>query len=357
MLADGNGSMSDAKGGSAEVAAAKELSKKMSELQQLESSKAARGNGELNGSLVNKGIDKILDQVNSFDKTKSGNVEAALKDFAKANGLSESSPEYKKLKELSADIAGSNSKGFNESRNEYYNQNKERIHTEALTAMYGDKIQSIDGKKAILRNGEGVIITNGKYDLQLDNKTNLNFKREEAGLFGTKSLPDYHNKPSAQCFITSNAVMAEHAGVTPRDPSKQMVDDMLSTGLSKGILNRNDHVKGGEELKTYAGTDKLNKEYGLKQNMLVYPNKATFEDKKVVIQQALRDGHIVSAGGKFPVGDHRNAIVGYDSKGWVVFDPYGNANTKGYNGNGMFAHYEYGKFNLAGNQAYYVTKD
>ncbi|AXR60291.1 hint domain-containing protein [Leptospira mayottensis] len=314
-------------------------------------------NGELNGPLVNKGIDKILDQVNSFDKTKSGNVEAALKDFAKANGLSESSPEYKKLKELSADISGSKSKGFNESRIEYYNQNKERIHTEALTAMYGDKIQSIDGKKAILRNGEGVIITNGKYDLQLDNKTSEYFKREEAGLFGTKSLPDYHNKPSAQCFITSNAVMAEHAGVTPRDPSKQMVDDMLFTAKGKGILNSNDHVKGGEELKTYAGTDRINKEYGLKQNMLVYPNKATFEDKKTVIQQALRDGHIVSAGGKFPVGDHRNAIVGYDSKGWVVFDPYGDANTKGYKGNGMFAHYEYGKFNLAGNQAYYVTKD
>ncbi|EKO32456.1 hypothetical protein LEP1GSC179_1908 [Leptospira santarosai str. MOR084] len=67
--------------------------------------------------------------MNSFDKSKSGNVEAALKDFAKANGLSESSPEYKKLKELSADIAGSKSKGFNESRIEYYTQNKERIHT------------------------------------------------------------------------------------------------------------------------------------------------------------------------------------------------------------------------------------
>ncbi|EMM77919.1 hypothetical protein LEP1GSC040_2475 [Leptospira santarosai str. 2000030832] len=82
-----------------------------------------------------------------------------------------------------------------------------------------------------------------------------------------------------------------------------------------------------------------------------------FEDKKAAIQGAIRNGHVVSAGGAYPVGDHRNAIVGYDSKGWVVFDPYGNANTKGYNGNGMFAHYEYGKFNLGGNQAYYVTKD
>ncbi|EMF99877.1 hypothetical protein LEP1GSC123_1607 [Leptospira borgpetersenii str. 200701203] len=360
LLADGNGSMSDAKGGSAEVAAAKELSKKMSELQQLESSKAARGNGELNGSLVNKGIDKILDQVNSFDKTKSGNVEAALKDFAKANGLSESSPEYKKLKELSADIAGSNSKGFNESRNEYYNQNKERIHTEALSAMYGDKIQSIDGKKAILRNGEGVIITNGKYDLQLDNKTNLNFKREEAGLFGTKSLPDYNMRPGNECFPTTNAVQADHAGATPRDPSKQMVDDMLSTALGKGILNRDNHTSGGTELQGYDGIIKLNKEYGLKVNMLKYPDNPTFNDKKATIQQAIQNGHIVNAGGTFNVagvGAHRNAIVGYDSKGWVVFDPYGNANTKGYNGNGMFAHYEYGKFNLAGNQAYYVTKD
>ncbi|WP_235594616.1 M23 family metallopeptidase, partial [Leptospira santarosai] len=41
LLADGNGSMSDAKGGSGEVAAAKELSKKMAELQKLEGQKAA----------------------------------------------------------------------------------------------------------------------------------------------------------------------------------------------------------------------------------------------------------------------------------------------------------------------------
>lgn len=357
LLADGNGSMSDVGGGSGTASAAKELSKKMAELQQLESNKAARSSGELNGPLVNKGIDKILDQVNSFDKTKSGNVEAALKDFAKANGLSESSPEYKKLKELSADIAGSNSKGFNESRIEYYNQNKERIHTEKLTSMYGDKIQSIDGNKVVLKNGEGVIITNGKYDLQLDNKTSMYFKREEAGLFGTKTLPDYHNKPSAQCFITTNSVMADQAGVTPRDPSKQMVDDMLFTAKGKGILNSNDHVKGGEELKTYDGARKINQEYGLKQNMLNTQEGLSFDDKKAAIQAAIRNGHIVSAGGAFPVGDHRNAIVGYDSKGWVVFDPYGDANTKGYKGNGMFAHYEYGKFNLAGNQAYYVTKD
>ncbi|EMN78936.1 hypothetical protein, partial [Leptospira interrogans] len=357
LLADGNGSMSDVGGGSGTASAAKELSKKMAELQQLESNKAARSSGELNGPLVNKGIDKILDQVNSFDKTKSGNVEAALKDFAKANGLSESSPEYKKLKELSADIAGSNSKGFNESRIEYYNQNKERIHTEKLTSMYGDKIQSIDGNKVVLKNGEGVIITNGKYDLQLDNKTSMYFKREEAGLFGTKTLPDYHNKPSAQCFITTNSVMADQAGVTPRDPSKQMVDDMLFTALGKGILNRNNHIDGGEELKTYKGTDSINREYGMTQHMLNDGKNLSFEDKKANIQAAIRNGHIVSAGGKFPVGDHRNAIVGYDSKGWVVFDPYGDANTKGYKGNGMFAHYEYGKFNLAGNQAYYVTKD
>ncbi|MGQ2802175.1 Hint domain-containing protein, partial [Leptospira santarosai] len=318
-------------------------------------------NGELNGPLVNKGIDKILDQVNSFDKSKSGNVEAALKDFAKANGLSESSPEYKKLKELSADISGSKSKGFNESRIEYYTQNKERIHTEALTGMYGDKIQSIDGKMMVLKNGEGHIITNGKYDLQLDNKTNLNFKREHENMIGMKvSDPDYNMRPGNECFPTTNAVQADHAGAKPRDPSKQMVDDMLFTARGKGILNENNHTSGGTELQGYRGNELLNKEYGLTQHMLNDGKNLSFEDKKAAIQGAIRNGNIVNAGGTFNVagvGAHRNAIVGYDSKGWVVFDPYGNANTKGYGGNGMFAHYEYGKFNLGGNQAYYVTKD
>ncbi|OOB92660.1 hypothetical protein B0191_20940 [Leptospira interrogans serovar Hardjo] len=45
LLADGNGSMSDVGGGSGTASAAKELSKKMAELQQLESNKAARSNG------------------------------------------------------------------------------------------------------------------------------------------------------------------------------------------------------------------------------------------------------------------------------------------------------------------------
>ncbi|UPY77274.1 hypothetical protein FH581_015205 [Leptospira weilii] len=317
--------------------------------------------GELNGPLVNKGIDKILDQVNSFDKTKSGNVEAALKDFAKANNLSESSPEYKKLKELTADIGGKNSKGFNEARNEYYAQNKERIHTEALTAMYGDKIQSMDGKMLTLKNGEGYTIMNGKYDLQLDNKTNENFKRSHENILGmTVSDPDYNMRPGRQCFPTTNAVMADHVGATPRDPSKQMVDDMLFTARGKGILNENDHKNGGKELQDYPGNKLLNKEYGLTQHLFNDGRNLSFDDKKAAIQAAIRNGNIVSAGGKFNVAgvtDHRNAIVGYDSKGWVVFDPYGNANTKDYKGNGMFAHYEYGKFNLGGNKAYYVTKD
>ncbi len=125
-------------------------------------------------------------------------------------------------------------------------------------------------------------------------------------------------------------------------------------------MNENNHTSGGTELQGYDGIIKLNKEYNLKVNMLKYPDNPTFDDKKAAIQGAIRNGNIVNAGGTFNVagvGAHRNAIVGYDSKGWVVFDPYGNANTKGYNGNGMFAHYEYGKFNLGGNQAYYVTKD
>ncbi|EMN56167.1 hypothetical protein LEP1GSC089_1612 [Leptospira interrogans serovar Autumnalis str. LP101] len=45
LLADGNGSMSDVGGGSGTASAAKELSKKMAELQQLESNKAARSSG------------------------------------------------------------------------------------------------------------------------------------------------------------------------------------------------------------------------------------------------------------------------------------------------------------------------
>jgi len=53
-------------------------------------------------------------------------------------------------------------------------------------------------------------------------------------------------------------------------------------------------------------------------------------------------------------------IVGYDSTGWIVYDPYGDANTgasylSGDSGSGMYAHYDYDKFNL-GKRTDYLFK-
>ncbi|MBM9577824.1 hypothetical protein JWG45_11765 [Leptospira sp. 201903070] len=73
LLADGNGSMSDAKGGSGEVAAAKELSKKMAELKHLEGQKAAgqKSGVQKDGSIVVIGTKENNQVANVSNDSKS----------------------------------------------------------------------------------------------------------------------------------------------------------------------------------------------------------------------------------------------------------------------------------------------
>nr|EMN23093.1 hypothetical protein LEP1GSC063_3258 [Leptospira santarosai serovar Arenal str. MAVJ 401] len=72
LLADGNGSMSDADGGSGVAGAAKELSKKMAELQQLESHKAAgqKPGVQKDGSIVVVGSKENMHEAKIVDGSK-----------------------------------------------------------------------------------------------------------------------------------------------------------------------------------------------------------------------------------------------------------------------------------------------
>jgi len=61
------------------------------------------------------------------------------------------------------------------------------------------------------------------------------------------------------------------------------------------------------------------------------------------VKELIDQGKPVIASGYFPNG-HVIVIVGYDKEGWIVHDPYGDANTKYKNTNGMYVRYKYGDF-------------
>ncbi len=65
------------------------------------------------------------------------------------------------------------------------------------------------------------------------------------------------------------------------------------------------------------------------------------EEVKKLINQNIP----VIASGNFPNG-HIVVIVGYDSVGWIVHDPWGDANSKFKNRDGKHVNYMYGSYDI-----------
>jgi hypothetical protein len=72
---------------------------------------------------------------------------------------------------------------------------------------------------------------------------------------------------------------------------------------------------------------------------------ATKVDFEKEVKKLIDQNKPVIASGNFPNG-HIIAIVGYDNEGWIVHDPYGNANTRFKDTNGRYVHYKYGKYDI-----------
>ena len=202
---------------------------------------------------------------------------------------------------------------------------------------------------------------------QLDKKNIEVVQIKEAGIFSINSLlkiffgkeeekivkgVQYHSQRDNttkdgvvnghnMCQLTSLAMVMEHKGIEIGNGDKQYEDKLYEIAKKLGM--------GGEELwketrDVYQSIiEYLNKEnktnYGI--NVLDEETvKTRFED----FAKSLIDQNIpVIASGNFPNG-HVIVIVGYDKEGWIAHDPYGDANTKYKNTNGMYVRYKYGDF-------------
>ena len=147
------------------------------------------------------------------------------------------------------------------------------------------------------------------------------------------------------CQLTSLAMVMEHKGIEIGNGDKQYEDKLYEIANEIGM--------GGEKL--WKKTDKIYKsiiEYVNVQNNTDYEIvvidekyvKKKYNNKFEDFAKSLIDQNIpVIASGNFPNG-HVIVIVGYNDKGWIAHDPYGDANTKYKNTNGMYVRYKYGDF-------------
>ncbi|WP_061232668.1 TIGR04388 family protein, partial [Leptospira interrogans] len=96
-------------------------------------------------------------------------------------------------------------------------------------------------------------------------------------------------------------------------------------------------------------------DFALEQEMRGYNNKlearakSSLDKVKPWIIDQIKHGNAVVAGGDFTGYGHVVTIVGYDSKGYIVHDSWGDANVKKYKGtgtSGQYVHYPFDKFSL-----------
>ncbi|TGK86211.1 hypothetical protein EHQ23_08110 [Leptospira bourretii] len=232
-------------------------------------------------------------------------------------------------------------------RIDYIKENHNRLTTELLVNRYKDKIDldNSSEKFTVLKEGGGVILNEVLYDSQNDNETDLMFGK-------------YNLRPGNQCSPTSVAMVMDYLGAVGMHDRVQLVDDIITEGIKAGI------IKDGMELQNIAQVGKLIKNYGFEQMVIKPdgnpPNTSRTENIKTQINSGkpvVTSGTFnIELGGKDKEGNpivvkgHVITIVGYDETGWIVHDPFGDANTDYKKGSGKYIHYEYGKWDI-GNSA------
>jgi hypothetical protein len=320
---------------------------------------------KIHATLEKTGIQMIKDAYFDYDGSKSKDL---LEKFAKDNGLTSptATPEQKQLyqklnSELTTVVANAKA-DLTKAKIDYTRENYARITTEKLVARYGDQIDTANSTDSVtvLKDGKGMILNQVAYDSQRDNTFNKWYTDEK----GNK----YNLRPGSECAPTSNAMVSEYMGAIPQNGLYQLVDDQITQAEKDGLIHH------GKELQENPNLSKILAKYG--QQMVHLPidqqpipgsNPVKYQNvpgswKTESIKNALKEGKPVAVSGVFDVGDvngpHRLVIVGYDSTGWIVQDPWGNANNTGYSGSGMYAHYDYGKWDIGkgANRAAYTIE-
>lgn len=146
-----------------------------------------------------------------------------------------------------------------------------------------------------------------------------------------KSQMDNEENPTGSCNVTSLAMCLEYLKIPRRSNSGQFEDELYSYAIDH---NLDRHVP--EDLACIV------RDYGAKDR---FTTSATIEQ----VKDWLAEGNPVVIHGYFSSSGHIIVIVGYDSKGFIVHDPYGEWFASGYDRNshpdqpnkGKFLHYSY----------------
>jgi GH24 family phage-related lysozyme (muramidase)/uncharacterized protein YvpB len=131
---------------------------------------------------------------------------------------------------------------------------------------------------------------------------------------GYKSQTDNENNPTGSCNVTSSAMCLEYWGF--KSTSGRQLEDILYEWMGNNGLSRHDpnHLKQTIE------------HFGAKDD---FTTRSTIPE----IKQALDNGIPVIVHGYFTTFGHIIVLIGYNEKGFIVLDPYGEWTPNGYDRN------------------------
>jgi uncharacterized protein YvpB len=139
------------------------------------------------------------------------------------------------------------------------------------------------------------------------------------------SQRDNYENPDGACNVTSFAMVMSYFGVTSRTGARQLEDELYRYMEDNG-LSRHSPL----DLRTMA------RSYGLIDN---FDSKATIEQ----VKKHLSSGKPVVIHGYFTSFGHIVTVIGYDERGLIVHDPYGEWYSWGYDRNDPYGNNSKGK--------------
>ena len=141
-----------------------------------------------------------------------------------------------------------------------------------------------------------------------------------------KSQRDNANNPDGSCNVTSLAMCLDFLRISGQDSSIQLEDELYEYALNNNLSRHSPH--------------------DLAQIVIAYGAKDAFDSHATLdeVKGWLAAGNPIVTHGYFTSFGHIIVLVGYDEKGFIVHDPYGEWYADGYDRNDPGDNNEKGKF-------------
>jgi uncharacterized protein YvpB len=146
-----------------------------------------------------------------------------------------------------------------------------------------------------------------------------------------KSQRDNANNPDGSCNVTSLAMCLEFFGIAGQNSGMQLEDELYEYAINNNLSRHNPH--------------------DLAQIVGIYSAKDDFDSHATLdaVKGWLAAGNPIVTHGYFTSSGHIIVLIGYDDKGFIVNDPYGEWYADGYdrndpggnNAKGKALHYSY----------------